>query len=201
MSQLRSNLKFASLTIGLALVLAGCGVQLAGSAAVIDNVRVSEKELNEQISELKVVLEQAPNAPLGEQVARGLLARLIVNEVVLQAANAEDVTVSDSEVARERKTIEEAFGGPDALVLFAANQGLPPGMIDGALRTDLLTTRLGQKLSPGVEPALQQEVAFAFVSEYAGGLRIEVSPRIGVWVVEDFSIAPPPNDLSVPAQN
>lgn len=182
-----------------AALFAGCGVQLAGSAAVIGDQRVTERELSSQIEELQSTLEEGTTAPLNEQVARAILARLIVNQIVIDAAAAEDIAVTDSEVAQERVAIEEAFGGEAPLLQFAAGQGLPPSLIDSALRTDLLVTRLGQKLSPGVEPALQQEVAFAFVSEFANSIRIEVSPRIGVWVADDFSIAPPPNDLSVPA--
>jgi hypothetical protein len=181
------------------LVLTGCGVQLAGSAAVIGDERITERELTAQIEELQTSFEGDSPPVINEQVARAILARLIVNQIVVEAAAAEDISVTDSEVAQERVAIEEAFGGETPLLQFAAGQGLAPNMIDGALRTDLLVTRLGQKLSPGVEPALQQEVAFAFVTEYSKSINIEVSPRIGVWVSDDFSIAPPPNDLSVPA--
>jgi hypothetical protein len=181
-----------------AAVIAGCGVQFAGSAAVIGDERITEKQLSAQVEELVAAFGEDVQAPTSEQVSRAILARLIVDQIVIEAAAAEDISVSDSQVAQERVAIEEALGGETSLLQFAANQGLPPSMIEGALRTNLLITQLGQKLSPGVEPALQQEVAFSYVSEFANSLNVEVSPRIGVWVAADFSIAPPPNDLSVP---
>lgn len=180
-------------------VATGCGVQLAGSAAVIGDERITEKELAAQLEGLQIELGSESAVSVNEQATRAILARLMLNQIVIAAAQAEEVSVTDSEVAQERVALEEAFGGEAALLQFAAAQGLPPSMIDGALRTDLLVKRLGEKLSPGVEPALQLEVGFALVSEFANSTAIEVSPRIGVWVSEDFSIAPPPNDLSVPA--
>lgn len=187
------------MVIFVGAVATGCGVQLAGSAAVIGDERITEKELAAQLEGLQIELGSESAVSVNEQATRAILARLMLNQIVIAAAQAEEVSVTDSEVAQERVALEEAFGGEAALLQFAAAQGLPPSMIDGALRTDLLVKRLGEKLSPGVEPALQLEVGFALVSEFANSTAIEVSPRIGVWVSEDFSIAPPPNDLSVPA--
>ena len=181
------------------LLLSGCGGQLAGSAAVIGEERITEKYLVTQLDELKVALGLEASTPLGEQAARAILARAIVDLVIREAASAEEISVSESAVAEERGVLEETFGGEDSLIEYAANQGLPPAMINDALRTNLLLIALGQKLSPGVEPALQQEVASSYVAEFANSLGVQVSPRIGVWVPENLSIAPPPDDLSVPA--
>ena len=177
--------------------VAGCGAQLAGSAAVIGDERITEKYLVTQLDELKVALGQDPQTSLGEQAARAILARAILDRVIVQASVAEEISVAESQVAQERGVLEETFGGEDPLIQYAASQGLPPAMINDALRTDLLVTQLGQKLSPGVEPALQREVAYSYVAEFANALGVRVSPRIGVWVPENLSIAPPPDDLSV----
>lgn len=186
------------LLVGLAgLLVSGCGAQLAGSAAVIGDERITNEYLVTQLDELKEALGQDPRTSLGEQAARAILARAILDRVIVQASIAEEISVAESKVAEERGVLEETFGGEDPLIQYAAGQGLPPAMINDALRTDLLLTQLGQKLSPSVEPALQREVASGYVAEFANALGVRVSPRIGVWVPENLSIAPPPDDLSV----
>lgn len=137
------------------LLLTACGDSgeaRPGAAAVVGGTTISADQLSGLI-ERGLADPQAESA-LGADRAefqRQALSRLINAEVLEQTAADNGVTVTDGDVAAQRKLFEERAGGPEALVAQAAQSGIAEEDLDFFLRSVVLDQELAATLTEDVD--------------------------------------------------
>lgn len=185
----------------LTLSLTACDPNQTGAAAIVDQVRITEAEVNQAASEAIAAADRVPpgqGQPIDRtQVLKQNTERLINSQLIAIAAAQEGVTVSQSEVD---KLLQQASYGTDQLHFegnIAVQAGVPPQAISSFARDFLLRQKLGQQLDPKGGPEAQMKAANAKISQVAEQVGVTVSPRYGTWDAATLAIGGPVNDLSV----
>jgi hypothetical protein len=187
----RARPRRAALALVGALVaggaLSGCAQDRLGAAALIGDRVVSTEELQEAAQSY---LEVVPGAdPADVQVS--ILQRMIVSEVIDEAAHRAGVAVREGRVAAERDELLPSVGGRKGLVRTLAQSQQPtvlaPSDVDRWIKDRLLFNAIAAEIS-GVElaqddPATQQALnrANRLLSRTSRSMDIEVNPRYGRW--------------------
>lgn len=179
-----------------ALALAGCaGLGQAGAAADVGAVQISTETL---ASDVASVQEQRGVAAGTADTALTLsvLQRLIITELVDQAASAQGVTVTQGQIDAAKAQLEAQVGGPDALVAAYLDADVPVSGITRQLALSIQVQQLGATLAPDADPTGQQQAVLQYVTGFGIQEGIEVSPRFGTWDAGALTIGPLPTDLS-----
>lgn len=181
-----------------ALLLAGCGPQLAGSAAVAGDDRLTDAQVSEQIDELDELyganteVQRLSDAQLTQAAISWWLNGQVLGAFALE----NDLTVTDAQV-------DEVLGAPDQRDEIAMGAGIAPSQLEAAARA-LVTYQLAFE-SLAATGASQDEVGAALAAELelvAKELGVSVNPRFGSgWVPGlEQQLAPRnPERLSKPA--
>jgi hypothetical protein len=189
-------------TAGLALtglLLAACGGAVAaGSAAVLGSERIPTSEVADQLAELNVA-RGIPADTANAATTASILQRLIITNLVDQAAQRLDVTVSDGAVDRELGQLEASAGGREALEAALVQNDIPPAGAADQVRVSLLVREMGQVLDPNGDPQAQNSAVFQYVVALSEELDVSISPRFGTWDPNQLALGPLPDDLSTPA--
>lgn len=185
---------------GLAgLTLAGCGgAQLAGSAAVVGDQRITDAQVAQDVADVQAETNATvgePNASLTQKTVERLVTQALVSQVAAQVG----VNATQGEIDTLRKQAEDSQGGPDQLAAAAGQSGVPVGNIDEVLRTQLLVQKIGAKLAPNGDPNTQNQAAFEAVVKYGQEHGVTVSPRFGSWNIDQVQMGARPTDVSVAA--
>lgn len=183
-----------------ALALAGCaGLGQAGAAADVGAVQISTETL---ASDVASVQEQRGVAAGTADTALTLsvLQRLIITELVDQAASAQGVTVTQGQIDAAKAQLEAQVGGPDALVAAYLDADVPASGITRQLALSIQVQQLGATLAPDADPTGQQQAVLQYVTGFGIQEGIEVSPRFGTWDAGALTIGPLPTDLSTAAE-
>lgn len=183
----------AALAISAPL-LTGCGSDShAGSAAVVDGERITVSQVQDRAETVRKA--QRADANSKELIeATGPLSLFSLNDMIRQriverAAKDEGIRVSRAEVQRFKKELEQQRGGPDQFrEIMLKDATVAPSQLDDALRTDLLLTKLMQKM--GVDPNSEQaqQAVFGKMAETAEKMGIKISPRFGEWNNERWTL-------------
>ena len=183
-------------------LVAGCGPELAGSAAVIGNDRVTDSQLSDQFTVVTTALGIGSSAKANQVVLDRLVRAELYDE--LAARNGIDVT-DDPMYVRARKGVTKFLnetaaqvGGQEALNAQLLQSGVPQSEVFGFAQTFLTQKALAEKLAPGKSQQEQGVILGAAVIALSKELDTRVSPRFGTWDAERLSVGAPPNDLSEP---
>ncbi len=118
-----------------------------------------------------------------------LVTELAVNRLILQAALAADLTVSDEEIARERTVIEARFPNRAAYQAAMAQQGLDPESIDKGLREHLLGRKMEEQVTAGVKPPGKKDLR-AYFADHPDKFRIPPQAEVSYLMVKVDASAP-----------
>lgn len=186
--------------LAASLALAGCaGLGDAGSAATVGAVQISTEELasqTEAIQEQRGVPAGAPDTAL----TLGVLQRLVITELVAQAAAAQSITVTQGEIDAAIAEFEAQLGGAEALRAAYLDSNVPAQGIERQVELSLQVQLLGATLAPDADPNGQQQAVVQYVTGFGLQEGIEVSPRFGTWDPGTLTVGPLPSDLSTTVQ-
>lgn len=189
-----------ALALTATALLAGCGGPVAAqSAGIIGDSAVTANQLDAYVTDIY----RALNRPVDEQdadVVRASLERLMIENLVGQAAGRLNVTVSQSEIDLRTQEYIAELGGRQQMEQAFLGSNIPPSGIDAAIRLSLLVPKIGVQLVPQGSAEDQQQALVAYMRTLAEEIGVEVNPRYGTWTPEDFTIGPLPDDLSTPAE-
>lgn len=175
-------------------LIAGCGPELAGSAAVVGDDRVTDTQLADQVTVVTTALGIQSSAKANQVVLDRLIRAELYNE--LAARNGIDVT--DGEVTKFLNETAAQVGGQQALNAQLLQSGVPESEVFGFAQTFLTQKALAEKLAPGKSQQEQGVILGAAVIALSKELDTRVSPRFGTWDADRLSVGAPPNDLSEP---
>lgn len=180
----------------MALALTGCaGLGEAGSAATIGDVQLSTDDL---AGEVDSVQEQRgiPAGSADAALTTGVLQRLIITELVDQAAVAQGVVITQGEIDTATAELAAQLGGAEALETAFLDSDVPAASIPQQMELSLQVQRLGATLAPDADPAGQQQAVLLYVTGFGAEKGVAVSPRFGTWDGGALIIGPVPSDLS-----
>ncbi len=175
-------------------LLAGCGPELAGSAAVVGQDRVTDTQLSDQVATVTAALGIQTSAKANQVV----LDRLIRQELYNALATKIGVTVTDGEVQKFLDETVAQVGGQKALEDQLLQSGVPNTEIFSFARTFLQQRAIVAQIAPGKSEQEQGQVLGVAVIALSKELDTRVSPRFGTWDSARLSVGAPPNDLSEP---
>ena len=179
-------------------VLIACGQQNPGTAAFVGDTRITSDQLSVYMDDLRAVVP-IENNDQGTAQTRGVLARLIIGQIIGEAVIESNAIVDQSLVAKDYEALEKQSGGAEALAVFAGSRNVPPMLIKEVLSQNRAIEAIGKILEPNASEAEQRARGDGFLLQLANTKKIEINPRYGSWVSENGSIAPPANELSEPA--
>jgi hypothetical protein len=179
-------------------VLIACGQQNPGTAAFVGDTRITSDELSVYMDDLRSVVP-IENNDQGTAQTRGVLARLIIGQIISEAVTESNAIVDQSLVAKDYEALEKQSGGAEALAVFAGSRNVPPMLIKEVLSQNRAIEAIGKILEPNASEAVQRARGDGFLLQLANTKKIEINPRYGSWVSENGSIAPPAIELSEPA--
>ena len=179
-------------------VLIACGQQNPGTAAFVGDTRITSDELSVYMDDLRAVVP-IENNDQGTAQTRGVLARLIIGQIINEAVIESNAIVDQSLVAKDYEALEKQSGGAEALAIFAGSRNVPPMLIKEVLSQNRALEAIGKVLQPGAPELVQRARGEGLLLKIANSKKIEINPRYGSWVSKNGSIAPPANELSEPA--
>ncbi len=182
----------AALTVGG--LIAGCGPELAGSAAVVGQDRVTDIQLSDQVN----TVTSALGIPTSAKANQVVLDRLIREELYHVLAERVGVTVTDGEVQKFLDETVAQVGGQKALEDQLLQSGVPNTEIFNFARTFLQQRAIVAQIAPGKSEQEQGQVLGVAIIALSKELDTRVSPRFGTWDAARLSVGAPPNDLSEP---
>jgi urease accessory protein UreF len=181
------------------LVLAGCGTQRAGSAALTDDDRLSEGQVADQIAELSALYDENPEEErLSEaQLTQSTISWWLNTQVMDAFAAANDLTVTPAQ-------IDQVLGPEQQRDLISLGAGIAPSQLESAARALVTYQVAAQALVAGGQSEQQAAAELAAgLEQTARDIGVRVSPRFGSgWIPGlEQQLAPRnPDRLSSPAE-
>ena len=195
-----ARLGIAGMVMATSLALTGCaGLGQAGAAADVGTTQISSETL---AADVAAVQEQrgVPAGTADSALTLSVLQRLIITELVDQAAAAQGITVTQGEIDVATAELEAQLGGPEALVTAYLDTDVPASGIARQVELSLQVRELGTFLAPDADPESQQLAVIQYVTGFGVQEGVEVSPRFGTWEAGPLRIGPLPSDLSTPLE-
>ena len=192
------RLKQISTFLLVSVVLVACGQQNPGTAAYVGEQRITSDQLSIYLNDLRAVVPIEDNDQ-GTAQTRGVLARLIIGQIIEDAVIETNAIVDQGLVARDYAALEKDAGGSEALAIFAGSRNVPPMLIKEVLSQNRAIEAIGKTIQPTASAQVQRAEGDAYILKIANTKKIDINPRYGTWIAQDGSIAPPANELSEPA--
>ncbi|OIJ63002.1 SurA N-terminal domain-containing protein [Streptomyces mangrovisoli] len=194
MHRRRRTALLLSAAIAAAPLLTACGSDAhPGAAAVVDGRRITVGELQSRVAEVRSAQRAAvqDDTQYAQVVAntgsltRDTLHEMVLDEVLHRTAQDAGVTVSRSEVQRERAGLEQQAGGSKALEsVWLQRYGIAPERLDDNLRLQVEASKLATVLGTQVsEPAFWKAL-----SDKSKQLGVDLNPRYGTWDVQKSGV-------------
>lgn len=196
MGRLGARVRQGVVAVVVAVTLTACaGLGEAGSAASVGDVQVTTDFLSEQVDAVQEQRGETPGAP-DNALVLGILQRLIITELVGQAATAQNITITQGDIDAAQAELEAQLGGAEALTAAFLDSDVPAGSISQQVQLSLQVQALGMFLAPDADPESQQLAVVQYVTGWGVQEGVEVSPRFGTWDAGRLTIGPTPSDLS-----
>jgi hypothetical protein len=179
------------------MVLAGCSTNGSaqsvaidsGQAAVSKDFRIAQSEVADDVSQVLSDQGQPPGEPPAG-LASATTQRLVQNRLIESYAALNGIELTRAQVQQGLDQLATENGGQDALNNLALQSGIPISGLEGTVRTNLLVTAIGDKLTPSGDAQAKSEATRVALTEYSDAIDIEVSPRYGTWDDAQLSIIP-----------
>ena len=162
-------------------VLIACGQQNPGTAAFVGDTRITSDQLSVYMDDLRSVVP-IENNDQGTAQTRGVLARLIIGQIISEAVAESNAIVDQSLVAKDYEALEKQSGGAEALAVFAGSRNVPPMLIKEVLSQNRAIEAIGKVLEPGAPELVQRARGEGLLLKIANSKKIEINPRYGSWV-------------------
>ncbi len=192
------RLKQISTFLLVSVVLVACGQQNPGTAAYVGEQRITSDQLGVYLNDLRAVVPIEDNDQ-GTAQTRGVLARLIIGQIIKDAVSETNAIVDQGLVAQDYAALEKDAGGTEALAIFAGSRNVPPMLIKEVLSQNRAIEAIGKTIQPTASAQVQRAEGDAYILKIANTKKVDINPRYGTWIAQDGSIAPPANELSEPA--
>ncbi len=191
----RAALAAAALVVSV-VALTACANQTAGSAATLDDTRITDQALTTQVQDILEAKGQpvtSPDASLVQQT----LGRMITREIVDRLAEQEGVVITQGKIDEQIANYQGQLGGQAQLENAFVQENVAPSQIAAFIRLQVQAQELGIALDPTGSAEEQGQAVFEAASQLSQELDTTVSPRYGTWDPTTLSLGPTPNDLSV----
>ena len=165
-----------------------------GLAASVGSRQLETSELTSVTDRSAAALSSTGTTVPADQEAtlqRGVLNLLVREALLDEIAKAQNISVSDAEVASERSTEAKAAGGEKALITQSEQGGVSAQDLDLVVREKVLINKLQAKFGSSDQTAFANALTAA-----AAKIHVRVNPRFGSWDTKTLSIVGAPNDLS-----
>jgi hypothetical protein len=177
----------------LALPLTTACQSRIGLAASVGSKQIETSQMTSFAGRSARVLAANGNAVPDSDEAKlqlGVLNLLVRAALVEQIAKNEGVTVTSSEIAKERSAEATTAGSEAALIKTSEQGGVSASDLDLTVREKVLITKLQTKFG-GDETASGAKLTAA-----ADKINVRVNPRFGSWDKKTLGIVGAANDLS-----
>ena len=192
--------RVVALGLGGVLMLSGCGVMEAGQAAVSDEFRVSQGQVDAEVRLVLEALGQPSGQPL-EGLARATTQRL-VQDALFQAKAAElGVEVTPAQVQTGLEELAAQQGGQEALEQAALRSGIPPQALEDFVRTQLLFTGIGEELDYAADASAPAQLVQDEMVAFSEAIDVRVAPRYGAWDDTTLTIVPGSSPVRTPTES
>jgi len=156
-----------ALALGLAL-LAGCGDKVPnGAVATVGGVPVAKAQFDQYINQAKAASSQpgqppfpSPGTATYNRYAASIVNYLVEQQVILNAAAKQGITVSDSQVNTQLQQIAAQYGGTDKMYAAAKKAGMQPDQLKTYVKNSLIGQKLYEKVIGTATPTQQQMQAY-----------------------------------------
>lgn len=183
-----------------------------GVAAQVGEVEIDADRVDERVDKALENPQLAQQLPEDEEQARSLvqasvLGQMVITEAVLQAAEEEDIEVSDEDIAQKRSELEEQAGGVDALQQQVDAIGFSEEELDRELRSLAVLDEVAEREAPDASPTAspapgQPDPADLAVQEWLRekltGMQIVVDSDYGRWDAQQLQVVPPQSAMQPP---
>jgi hypothetical protein len=186
-----------------ALALTACGATMpAGSASVVGADVITDRVLNDGVTELHDLLITAQSqTPWNEATAtKDVLNRETRHLLLVEAAARENIVITQTQIDDTIDVaVTQQLGGDRAKLLqvLAEQQNVPPSALNEYVRDYLVQTALIVKLLPNGARQDQANALQAYLSKISTDLGVSIAPRYGTWNTGLAAIGGVPDDLSV----
>jgi hypothetical protein len=183
-------------------LLAACGNNPSGQAAVVGSATVSDADVAASVEELRAQVTADKNAaPSFDEGAAtvAVVDRKTRSLLLEEAARREGITVTQGEVDDLiQTTVDQQFGGDRTAfdLAIASQQNIPASDVSDFARDFLIQRKLGEKLAPGGDQQAVSAALTKYLSDLSKELGVEVAPRFGSWDDAGVGLGPVSNDLS-----
>jgi len=188
----KSRLAAAVAAVGACALLAACSPVKAGAAAIVGNQRITQSDLDTQVSNLQADITQyAPTV----QVGSGVLPKVVLGQMISWAVRdqtAQDlgITVSESDIQQATSYVYQSAvqsgNNFTSEQQFITLQGVPLNLQDEfgryyAVELNFLKSKNGGKLPTTENAAVEKAVSQFSTAECkaAKQLNIQVNPQYG----------------------
>ncbi len=151
-----------ALALGLALlVAAGCGGDKVpqGAIATVGGVPITKAQFDQYINQAKASAGQngqpafpSPGTTTYNSYAAEIVNYLVEQQVVLNAAAKDKITVTDAEVQSQLQAIAAQYGGTQKMYAAAKKAGMDPAQLKTYIKNSLSGQKLYQKIIGNVAP-------------------------------------------------
>jgi parvulin-like peptidyl-prolyl isomerase len=160
--------------IGLALLLggvalvAGCGSHVPkGAVATVDGVPIIKAQFDQYINQAKASAGQngtaafpSPGTATYNRYAAEIVNYLVEQQVVLNAAQKDNVTVTNAQVQSQLTAIAAQYGGTQKMYAAAKKAGMDPSQLKTYVKDSLVGQKLYQKVIANAKPTAAQMQAY-----------------------------------------
>lgn len=193
-----------AVVVGAAVMLTGCGTKLAGNAAVIGDVTISESVISDLVNEVRLQIEDMPKGDTGQTPSLVMLNQMILSHLVLEnvidvGLAAQGITVTDAQVSSFKESVFAQYGQETIERQVALQQGVSAAQLDSFMRLVLSEQLLAEALAPGASADEQTQALIAFLGEVGRRLDVSIAPRFGAWNPNKLQVTPGDMTLSQPA--
>ena len=159
-----------ALALGLAMLVAtGCGGDKVpqGAIATVGGVPITKAQFDQYIDQAKSSAGQngqpafpSPGTATYNRYAAEIVDYLVAQQVVLNAANDQKVTVTDAAVQSQLQAIAAQYGGTQKMYAAAQKAGMNPAQLKTYIKNSLTGQKLYQKIIGKVAPTTAQMQAY-----------------------------------------
>lgn len=191
--------------IASAILISGCSTKpnLAGAAAVVGQVKISQSQVTESVNEVFAQIEKLPESsttqvPTSAQVTRTTVDRLVRDELFRVATLNPKYAVTQAEISKMREEAFRDYGKESVESQLASNNGVPASQIDLFIRNILVQDEIIRDLSPTGTQDEQTAALVSYLSGLSSELTVRIAPRYGEWSSERLQSVAGDRSLSVP---
>jgi foldase protein PrsA len=158
-----------ALLLGSAVLLAACAAKVPqGAIASVDGTPVPRSQFDQYIDQAKASAAQSgststfpsPGTVTYNRYAAEIVNYLVEQQIVLNAAAKDNITVTDAQVQSQLAAIAAQYGGTQKMYQAAQKAGMDPTQLKSYIKDSLLGQKLYQKVIANAKPTQAQMQAY-----------------------------------------